>query len=71
MVDSQRPPRLVVTWAVLIPLLLVIVFVFSPGQIVSVFAAAVISPVVHSVVGAVYGKKRSKTGLSSNRIFGD
>lgn len=67
---SQKPPRLVVTWAVLIPLLLVITFVLSPGLIVSVFAAAIISPVVHSAVGGFYRKRQLSRGRTASRLFG-
>ena len=62
--SSQKPPKIVVTWAVLIPLLLIITFLLSPGVIVSVFAAAIVSAIVHSAVGFFYGN-----GKSSNRDF--
>lgn len=70
MSDSRMPPRLVITWAVLIPLLLVITFVLSPGLIISVFAAAVLSPIVHSAVGAIYPGKQVRRGSTASRLFG-
>lgn len=70
MSDFRMPPRLVVTWAVLIPLLLVITFVLSPGLIVSVFAAAVLSPIVHSAVSVFYRGKQVRRGSTASRLFG-
>lgn len=70
MSDSRIPPRLAVTWAVLIPLLLLITFVLSPGLIISVFAAAILSPIVHSGIGVFYTKKRISRGSSASRMFG-
>lgn len=68
--ESNKPPRLVVTWAVLIPVLLVIMFVLSPGLVISVFAAAILSPMVHSAVGLFYRKKQLGSGSSYGRLIG-
>ncbi len=70
MSQSHRPPRLVVTWAILIPLLLITTFVFSPGVLVSVLIAAAISPVVHSGVARFYGNNRGKRRDFASRIYG-
>ncbi len=70
MIDSRTFHRLAVTWAVLAPLLLIITFLISPGLLVSVFAAAAISPVVHSVVGLFYREQRLKRGDFASRIYG-
>jgi hypothetical protein len=69
--QSQKPPRLIVTWVVLLPVLLVITFVLSPPVIISVLAAAAISPIVHSSVGAFYKKKLPARSTTASRLWGE
>lgn len=68
---SRTVHRLAVTWGVMIPLLLVITFVISPGTLISVIAAAAISPLVHSAVGLFYRDRPIRRGDYASRIFGD
>ena len=62
--------RLLVTWAVLLPMLLVIALVFSPGTLVAMVIAAAISPVVHWIVRVAYSERLEAHGTTSRRIFG-
>ena len=68
--SSRTLRRLAITWAVLLPVLLVVTFIFSPGVLFSVIAAAVISPMVHSAVGLFYRDSSVKGPDYASQIFG-
>jgi hypothetical protein len=69
MMNGQRPSRLIVTWSVLIPALLVIALVLSPGTIFGMFIAAAISPVVHAIVRLFYPGNEVEGGGHSPGAF--
>ncbi len=69
MTKSQRPSRLIVTWAVLAPVLLIVALVFSPGPILGMFIAAAIGPAIHTAVKFFYPSQGIEDGDVAARLF--
>ena len=68
--SSGIPRLLLVTWAVLLPLLLVIALIFSPSTFVAMVVAAAISPAVHWIVRVAYFERFEVRGTASSQIIG-